>query len=140
MKVISGMLWFNNLLLLGRKFVAAITLTLAVFIFSTGCSKSKPDVNQMTAALDTNQIANDHMPVYEPPSPANPVMVAPVTPTGGPDLSELNRGLKRWILGNRRRPKNFEDFAATAGIAIPPPPAGKQYIIGSDMHIQLVNR
>ena len=46
----------------------------------------------------------------------------------------------RWLIANKRRPKDFEDFAATAGVPIPPPPAGKKYAIGKDMHIVLVNR
>ena len=61
-------------------------------------------------------------------------------PDGQPDLPELNRTLLRWILANRRRPASFEDFSATAGVVIPPPPAGKKYTIRKDMHIVLVDR
>jgi hypothetical protein len=57
-----------------------------------------------------------------------------------PDLAELNRTLIRWIVANKRPPANFEDFAKTSGVQIPPPPAGKKYVVGKDMHIQLVNR
>jgi hypothetical protein len=63
-----------------------------------------------------------------------------VQPDGQTDLTALNRCLVRWLIANKRRPKDFEDFAATAGVPIPPPPAGKQYVIGKDMHIVLVNR
>jgi hypothetical protein len=63
-----------------------------------------------------------------------------VQPDGQTDLKALNRCLIRWLIANKRRPNNFEDFAATAGVPIPPPPAGKQYAIGKDMHIVLVNR
>jgi len=41
---------------------------------------------------------------------------------------------------NRRPPKNFEDFAATSGVEIPPPPDGKRYAIDKTMHIILVKR
>jgi hypothetical protein len=37
-------------------------------------------------------------------------------------------------------PANFDEFAATAGVPIPPPPAGKKYFLAKDMHIQLVNQ
>ncbi len=78
------------------------------------------------------------MPNYT--STASPVAVPAVTvvPNSEPDLGELNRGLLRWLMRNHRRPANFEDFAATAGVAIPPAPAGKKYVISKDMHIQLV--
>jgi hypothetical protein len=61
-------------------------------------------------------------------------------PDGQPDMKELNRCLMRWLFANKRRPKDFADFAATAGVAIPPPPAGEQYVIGKDMRIVLVDR
>jgi hypothetical protein len=43
-------------------------------------------------------------------------------------------------MANHRVPANFDDFAATAGVVIPPPPAGKKYVIRKDMHIELVNQ
>jgi hypothetical protein len=57
-----------------------------------------------------------------------------------PDLVELRRALARWLVRNRRPPANFEDFAATAGVVIPPPPAGKKYVITKRMEILLVDR
>lgn len=59
---------------------------------------------------------------------------------GQPDLDALDRAMVRWLVGHRRTPANFEEFAATAGVAIPPPPAGKKYMIRKDMHIALVDR
>jgi hypothetical protein len=61
-------------------------------------------------------------------------------PDGQSDLKALNRCMVRWLIANKRRPKDFADFAATAGVPIPPPPAGKKYVIGKDMHIVLVSR
>jgi hypothetical protein len=114
--------------------VAIAVLSLGV----TGCGKSKPPMVEQVPDQNTNQTA-ETAPVYQPTTPAVPATEA-VQPPAEPDLKELDRSLLRWILGNRRRPQSFEDFAATAGVTIPPPPAGKKYIIGKDMHIQLVNR
>lgn len=105
-----------------------------------GCGKHKSSaVGPETPSPESaKQAATDHMPVYSPTTSAAPATVAP--PNGEPDMAELNRSLLRWVLKNRRRPNNFEDFAATAGVAIPPPPAGKKYVLGSNMKIQLVSR
>jgi len=78
-------------------------------------------------------------------SPAPPVehvqpTAQPAAANNQPDLPELNRTLIRWIVRNKRVPANFQEFAATAGVAIPPPPAGQQYVIGADKHIRLVNQ
>jgi hypothetical protein len=72
--------------------------------------------------------------------PAAAVATRPplTTANGSPDLGELNRTMIRWIVRNRRAPANFAEFAATAGVAIPPPPAGQKYAIGSDKHVLLV--
>ena len=61
-------------------------------------------------------------------------------PDGQVDLPELQRSVLRWVLANRRRPANFEEFAASAGIQIPPAPAGKKYNLAKDLHVQLINR
>jgi hypothetical protein len=138
MKKISGLFRLNKLVSLGSRIPFAAIAILAVSICFTGCKKSKPPEAQAVAVQDTNQVAEDHAPVFQPPVPVAPVAVN--TPaTGAPDLRELDRDLIRWIVGNRRPPKNFADFAATAGVQIPPPPAGKKYIIDKTMHIQLVD-
>jgi hypothetical protein len=104
----------------------------------TGCHKNEKQPPGVPSAEITNQQAKDHMPVPAQTPAANPALVA--RPNRQPDLAELNRSLLRWMMRNRRPPKNFEDFAATAGVTIPPPPPGKKYIIASDMHIKLVNK
>lgn len=88
--------------------------TLAV----AGCSKSQTPATQASAPAQQNGSVTN----------------------GQPDLPALQRTLIRWIVGNRRMPTNFEEFAATAGVTIPPPPPGQKYIITSKMHIQLVNQ
>ena len=76
------------------------------------------------------------MPGYTPP--AAPVVAA--APNVAPNLVELHNALGRWLGRNQRVPANFEEFAATAGVVIPPPPAGKKYVLTKRMEILLVNR
>lgn len=115
-----------------------LSAALVAAFISIGCKKSTPPVavEQVPAAAEV-QPASNQAPVSHPVATTVPPAAQPAA---GPDLGELNRGMIRWIVANRRRPNNFEDFAATANIVIPPPPAGKKYIIDSTMHIQLVNR
>jgi hypothetical protein len=77
----------------------------------------------------------------QPQNNPNPDSAIALTGSDGqPDLTALNHCLIRWIMGNRRKPTSFADFAATATVAIPQPPPGKKYIIAKNMHIQLVDR
>jgi len=122
--------------------VWVLALLLGVVLATAGCKKkvqaAAPPPPNATAQTDAGNTA--------PTSPQAPVqtLVQPQTaltqPDGQPDLSALDHTLLRWIVANRRKPASFEQFAATAGVAIPPPPAGKKYFIGKDMHIVLVNR
>jgi len=116
-----------------------LPLVLVATLLSVGCKKAKAPAAEAPAPTpaQAKQAEADHMPIAAQPR-ATPAAV--VQPNGEPDLAELNRSLLRWMMGHRRRPNNFEDFAATAGVAIPAPPAGKKYIIASDMHIKLVNQ
>jgi hypothetical protein len=56
------------------------------------------------------------------------------------DLEQLSRELRKWIVRNRRPPKSFEEFAASANVQIPQPPPGKKYAVSKTMHVVLVNR
>jgi hypothetical protein len=116
-----------------------LNFCLLVVLSSTGCRKAGSPASNVSGA-ESNAVvaAQDHEPVYSP----TPAAAAPtVTPNGEPDLGELNRSLLRWVMANRRKPASFEDFAATANVTIPPPPAGKKYAINpSTMHIVLVNQ
>ena len=96
-------------------------MTVAGLVLASGCSKKTPAATA-------------------PPQSAPPPTATGVQPEAQPDLPELNRSLLRWMMGHRHRPKDFEEFAATAGVTIPPPPAGKKYIIRKDLHIALVDR
>jgi hypothetical protein len=106
-----------------------------------GCSKSAqtsapmPENNPAQPAAEspsTQPTPADSSPV---PSPAPAAM----TNNAGPDLVALNQALLGWRIQNQRVPANFEEFAASANITIPPPPRGKKYVINSDGLISLVN-
>jgi hypothetical protein len=99
---------------------SAAALACALTLMLAGCSKGAKQ------------------PPAPPPTPAA-TNVSEAAPAG-PDLAELNRQLRRWIVGNRRPPKNFEDFAANTTYQISPPPPGKKYVIDPKMHVLLVNR
>jgi len=106
-------------------------LALVLALGPTGCGKKG------------NQQASQSAPAAQAPAQSSP-QVQPAAQSiaqqnSEPDLANINRSLVRWILRNQRRPASFEDFAATADAPIPPAPAGKKYVIGSNMHVQLVN-
>jgi hypothetical protein len=118
----------------GLAVALTITLTTGALVLA-GCSKSKSAAAE-PAAQELKQAENDHMPV-----PSGPAAVGPLaTPDGQVDMAELNRTMIRWLVGHRRPPASFEEFAATAGVPIPPPPEGQKYIIAKNMHILLVNK
>ena len=86
----------------------------------------------------------------EPPAAA-PAAAAPAAPPSAksaviPDsgdvnatLNQLTLELRRYVVGTRSVPKDFEDFAAKSRVQAPPPPAGKKYAI-KDQAVVLVNR
>ncbi len=156
MKIISGLTRFRKSSASRHNRAIVFALILTATLSFTGCGKPKPPSTQTTADQNTNQAAADqntsqaaadHMPVSEQPSattsaatPAATPVMASTQKTGEPDLADLNHSLLRWVVGNQRRPNNFEEFAATADTPIPSPPAGKKFIIAKNMHIQLVDR
>jgi len=123
--------------------ISAIRISLALvfgmIVCGSGCSK-KPSA----AAPPAPEVQAQAAPEATAPAPPNPSRAQQVGQVvqadGQADMGELNRCLLRWMMGNKRPPANFEDFAATAGVTIPPPPPGKKYRIGKDMHVVLVDR
>ena len=95
-------------------------------LFAVGCKKSEPAAAAPPPVADTNQspAANPSA----PPAASAPVVVA-ASPEGGADLKQLNHAYIGWVLQNRRRPQSFEEFVSLSGIQVPPPPAGKKYVI-----------
>jgi hypothetical protein len=123
-----------------RRFIKDAILSVLAFamvLAAPGCGKKAAQAPPAptptpTAETPTQPAAAPQQPqaVAQPAAPAN----------GSPDLDAVNRTLIRWVVGHKRRPANFEEFAATAGAPIPPPPAGKKYIIAANMHVELVNQ
>jgi hypothetical protein len=122
-----------------KQLPACGVLILGLILCLSGCGGHKSADNTSTPA-QTNETAaaapENQTAAAVPATPA----VAPAQANAEPDLPELNRAVRRWLMANRRRPASFEDFAATAGVPIPPPPAGKKYVLSGDMHVQLVAR
>jgi hypothetical protein len=118
-----------------RSITGSILLGLLVGSSFLGCSKSNSATNQ--AASPTAEVAQAQSSTEN--AVAGPAPAAPA-PQPTADPLDLNRELRKWILRNRRPPKNFEDFAATSGVEIPPPPAGKKYVVDKSMHVVLANR
>lgn len=115
-----------------------LALAAGAGIFICGCGKKNPPPPAPAAPVET---ASQSAPASPPASPkVIPPGVTLTQPDGAVDLPELQRTVIRWVVANRRRPASFEDFAATAGVAIPAPPSGKKYILTKDLHVQLVNR
>ena len=117
-------------------------LVCANALLVAGCSKqSQSQAPSASTPPDAN--ASQSAPpatVSTPPDVNASQSVPAATVTNGqPDLRPLNQALLGWVIQNRRRPANFEEFAASANIQIPPPPPGKKYVINSHGLINLVN-
>ena len=120
----------------GRSGIALALLAAALVL--AGCGKAKsPPASPAAPAADVPVATPAPTVTATPPAKSQPVIAAP---NGEPDLPALNRALMRWLMSNKRPPANFADFAATAGVTIPPPPAGKKYVIAKNMHIELVKQ
>ena len=121
MKIQTIFAWFNAGLLPWLARIMGGGLALGMLLAVAGCGKEDKPASVTPATQPTNIAA---APVADP----------------GPDLGQITRDLRRWILRNQRPPKNFEDFASSANVQIPPPPPGKKYAIDKQMHVILVNR
>jgi len=113
-------------------------LVCANALLVAGCSKQS---QSQAPSASTPQNVDASQPAPATPTPAVNSEPAPAaTATNAlPDLRPLNQALLGWVIQNRRHPANFEEFAASANIQIPPPPPGKKYVLNSRGLISLVD-
>ena len=124
----------------GRIFWLVLVLGAAMFIAGCGKKSETPPVSQTPPPSQASQAA---VPPVSP-SPAQNAQPAPAAPatnaaTAPADLQSLNQQLISWVVQNHQRPKSFEDCVARANIQVPPPPAGKKYVINSRGFVALVD-
>jgi hypothetical protein len=121
---------------------------LASTLFVSGCSRKSSDTANPQTSVQTNQVdekTNAAAPAPAQSAPAAAYIVQAdgqpiVLPNGQPDMAEINRVARKWILRNNRRPTGWDDFVANAGVQIPPPPPGKKYLLSRSMHVSLIDR
>ena len=128
-----------------KRLRVCIALALAIPLLATGCSK-KSDTSTSNMASPSASDSTATAPATPAPDSATPAPAGGSQPASAasatnamPNLQPLNQALIGWRLQNRRVPASFAEFAASAGINIPPPPPGKKYIINSHGLISLVN-
>src|ERR1700678_1626367 len=78
----------------------------AITIIAGGCSQ-KPDIE---SNAQTNQVVENPNPV--PAAPSAPISAPIIQAQGQVDMAQLNRVARFWMLRNRRRPTDWDDFVA----------------------------
>lgn len=106
--------------------------------------RSLPLAVILTAALVAGACGKKNEARNVPPATsaaAQPTNAASPTPASGDvGAADIQRSVIRWIVSHHARPANFEQFAASADIKIPPPPPGKKFVLAPDMHVKVVDR
>ena len=119
--------------------VLPVVLGLMLVLGVCGCHKT-PAAPPAAAADSSPPVAAGDASAapLPPPGPqAAPVTAIDRSPQ---DIHNMERALVGWVIRNHQRPKSFEEFVASSGIQVPPPPAGKKYVIAKNMHIVLVDQ
>jgi hypothetical protein len=101
----------------------------AAALLSTGCGKSKSSTAQAPAPPPAADSQTPAAALPQAPQYTSAPDVITASPEGGADLKQLNHAYIGWVLQNRRRPNSFEEFVTQSGVKVPPPPAGKKYVI-----------
>jgi len=128
---------------INRPLVCALLLAATL---AAGCSKHQPAAGANAATNAAQADASAVAPAVPPATRGPGPMRAPPTPAVIADsgdvnatLTQLSLELRKYVIGTRSVPKNYEEFAAKSRVQAPPPPAGKKYAI-RDQAVVLVKR
>lgn len=117
-----------------------ICLSLALIAaVAAGCGKSNTSPPAAAPAQGPAAPVASAPAVAVSTAPATPQQPAASVDNSKQTLQMLNRSLMQWMIKNRRHPRTFQEFAGTANIPIPSPPAGKEYALNGRGFIVLVN-
>jgi hypothetical protein len=123
-----------------------VFLAVVLILPNLGCHKSDTASDTYLPSSPATNAPSAGPPVASaPPAAPAPLEPPPGTAVETPqlksgDVDQLTFELRKFVIANRRRPRDFQDFAASSGLQIPPPPAGKKYAInGSTMRVYLEN-
>ena len=119
---------------------AGILYLLLLLVAGGGCGKSESTAPPVASSPATNSTPTIAEPTVTPPSnPIPPAFPTNSANSGVTPLQLLNRAMLGWEIKNHRHPRTFEEFASTANIQIPDPPAGQKYAFDKRGFIVLVN-
>lgn len=120
-----------------KGWIVCLALAMAV---TAGCGKSSSSADPAAPPVTSDTTSNQQDPTAASLALQNPQPVVAANPDDSQKMLQgLNRALLGWTIRNRRHPQTFEEFAGSANIQIPAPPAGKKYTLNSDGFIILVS-
>jgi hypothetical protein len=123
---------------------AGVLCLLCILAAGAGCGKSENTAPPVVSATTTNVVLSQALTTTAPAPVPSPVQAEPSAPpttanAGLTQLQILNRAMLGWEIKNHRHPQTFEEFASSANIQIPAPPAGQKYALNGRGFIVLVN-
>ena len=110
-------------------------------MLAAGCSKQEPASPTDAAANAAQAEPAAAAPSRGPGPMVPPSQAAVIADSGNVDatLARLSLELRKYVVGTRSVPKDFEDFIAKSRVQAPPAPAGKKYAI-QNQAVVLVKR
>jgi hypothetical protein len=131
---------------MGSRLLLFAWATLLAATLAAGCSKHQPapggNATTNAAQADASAVVPGAPPSSRGPGPMiPPSQAAVIADTGDVNatLNQLSLELRKYVVGTRSVPKNFEEFVAKSHVQAPSPPAGKKYAI-KDQAVVLVKR
>jgi hypothetical protein len=119
-----------------KSWIASLAFALVV---TAGCGKSSSSAGSVTPSASTDS-ASVQTPATAPVPQQNRQPVTSASPDDTQTMLQgLNRALMGWMIRNHRHPSTFEEFASSANMQIPDPPAGKKYALSARGFVVLVN-